>query len=132
VPLRGGLGLTADQWLRTAEDHDRGGWRTVLAGYLYALDSEDGELIAFHWHPGRSSSHEEPHLHVRGLTKAHVPTGGAVQLGQVLRFAIADLAVEPIRSDWERVLDQHEMEDLNLDLGLQGPLHSAEDEPGGS
>jgi hypothetical protein len=123
VKLRGGLELTVDQWLRTVQHPDRGGWRTEVAGYAYAFDAEGQELIAFHWHPGRASRHDEPHLHPRGpLAKRHVPTGGPVTLVQVLRFAITDLGVEPIRTDWARQIALADEEEANAGLGLQGPL----------
>jgi hypothetical protein len=122
VALRGGLALTADQWLTAVEDHDRGGWRAELTGYLYAFDSADGkELIAFHWHPFSASEHTEPHLHVGGaLAGAHVPTGGPVTVAEVLRFAITDLGVEPARSDWKQVLEQRDPDDVHTVRTVRG------------
>ncbi|HUG16929.1 MAG TPA: hypothetical protein VMM78_18115 [Thermomicrobiales bacterium] len=35
--------------------------------------------------------------------RAHIPTG-QVFIDDVVRFAIADLGVEPLRSDWDSVL----------------------------
>jgi hypothetical protein len=129
VALRGGLALTADSWLRTVDDPDRGGWHVDLAGYAYAFDSGDSELIAFHWHRTMFNAHREPHVHVGGsLAKAHVPTGGPVPLVAVLRFAIRDLGVEAIRPDWEQVLQQAELEDLQAGLGLTEPFDPSEAE----
>lgn len=88
---------------------------TIL--YNYRLQAEDGpEVVAFHWHPTPDADwpHRHPHLHIgRGLgsglatraTRYHFPTG-RVCLEQVLRFAIKDLLVRPIKDNWEQILDQ--------------------------
>jgi hypothetical protein len=66
-------------------------------------------VCAYHWHPVGASHVTSPHLHLGGqigdidLSKLHFPTG-AVALPDVLRFAIADLGVEPLRADWRDLL----------------------------
>ena len=79
-------------------------------GYRYELGHADGPMIlAYHWHPVGVSPVTTPHLHLGGqvagldLSKAHLPTG-IVGLDDVLRFAIVDLGVEPLRGDWREVL----------------------------
>lgn len=41
----------------------------------------------------------------RWLGKVHLPTG-AVGLAQVLALVIVELGVEPLRDDWERLIDE--------------------------
>ena len=59
----------------------------------------------------RPNQPDLPHLHVTSQAgtaaitrKQHIPTG-RVSLESVVRFAIAELGVRPIRDDWGRVLD---------------------------
>ncbi len=87
-----------------------GWWRPNPAGYwCELLHSGERELLAYHWHPTGASTITWPHIHVSGptapvdLTRGHLPTG-VVVLPAVLRYAIADLGVEPLRPDWEAVL----------------------------
>lgn len=116
VPLRGTLrlALSVRQQYVPLQQPGSGEWKFRLTGYLYALDLEGrGELLAFHWHERGASPFQEPHLHLRqagrmgidALAAAHVPTG-VVLLEDVLRLAIEELGVQPIRRDWSRVLDQ--------------------------
>ena len=85
-------------------------YATPLVGYRYELAHADGPMIlAYHWHPVGVSPVTWPHLHLAGqvasvpFDKAHLPTG-LVSRQDVLRFAIADLGVEPIRDDWQAIL----------------------------
>jgi hypothetical protein len=80
--------------------------------YEYRLsDGDDREILAYHWHPDGASQVRTPHLHLgpaaevgrRALTTAHLPTG-RVGLGAMVRLAIEDFAVAPIRRDWNSVL----------------------------
>jgi hypothetical protein len=83
-----------------------------IAGYQYALyDADDREILAYHWHPEGSSHVTAPHLHLgagaevgrRDLASALPPTG-QITLEDVLRFAITDLGVRPLRRDWSEIL----------------------------
>jgi hypothetical protein len=83
-------------------------------GYQYTLRDIDGrEIIAYHWHPEGRSHVTTPHIHLgpgaemgrRDLARAHLPTG-QVMLEDVLRFAITELGVRPLRRDWSEVLDR--------------------------
>lgn len=103
----------------------RGSRPAITAGYVADLLDEEGRLIVgYHWHPSGGRGVDFPHLHVgrqfsrpefpsgiRGradrLVRAHLPTG-PILLPVVLRLAIAELGVEPIRPDWAMVLDSAE------------------------
>lgn len=95
------------------EPADKGAGRVRSLGYWYQIYQRDGsEVIAFHWHPEPPATVPFPHLHVDGRSAAptfdrrrHVPTG-RVSLEAVVRFAIAELDVRPLRDDWQRVLGQ--------------------------
>jgi len=93
---------------------ERGPWKVSIAAYLYSLDDEQGqEILAFHWHPRGRSSVTSPHLHIgpgagvqyQQLQGAHIPTG-RVALEDVLRLAIRELGVRPLRRDWADILDR--------------------------
>ena len=114
VPLRGGLALTVEQRYEVVQaEGERGPWKVSTLAYIYALDdAESGhEVIAYHWHPDGRSSEARPHLHLgagAGVTRsalgdAHLPTN-RVALEDVVRLAITDLGVEPLRVDWRDVL----------------------------
>lgn len=87
-------------------------WRVTSKGYWYQLHERGGsEIVAFHWHPDGRQQVPFPHLHVTGQggsvkidQKQHVPTG-RVSLEAVVRFAIDELQVRPLRADWERILE---------------------------
>jgi hypothetical protein len=114
VDLRGSasLRLSVAEHFALVEEAD--GWSTSSAAYYYVLGQQGGgELLAFHWHPAGASTVQTPHLHVgvdvrvgaRWLPKVHVPTG-VVALQDVLALCIEELGVEPLRDDWQVVLDQ--------------------------
>ena len=120
VRLRGeaSLALLLSQQYRIVEEPGpRGPWRVQTAGYIYALEMvkgefEGNELIAFHWHPQTGLSFPHTHLGAasgvrhEALAKQHLPSG-RVSIEEVLRLAIA-LGTEPLRKDWEDVLDETE------------------------
>lgn len=90
-----------------------------LIRYVQRVSTADGEeSLAFHWTPSSTGPNTVtvPHLRIgpaivagqtapgpRDLHKAHVPTG-RVSLAAVVRLAIAEFGVAPLRADWERVL----------------------------
>ncbi len=89
-----------------------GTWIARTLGYRYQLALREGpELLAFHWHPQEPNPIKFPHVHIGAaaqsgfapLARAHIPTG-IVPLHNVLRFAIQDLAVRPLRRDWQAIL----------------------------
>ncbi len=104
-------------WLRhfaRVAEHEglQGPWRADTTGYYYSiLDGEGREVIAYHWHPGRRSPINFPHLHLGSgsgvsrneLQKAHIPTG-RVELEDVLAMAIREFGVRPRRDDWAEIL----------------------------
>lgn len=91
--------------------HTRSYW------YQFALDN-DVELLAFHWTPGIQDPRQRtfPHLHIGAvlfspdapilqgvLHKRHIPTG-EISVEAIVRFAIEELGVSPLVSDWDNVL----------------------------
>jgi hypothetical protein len=114
VPLRGhagGFGLRVRVSYRIRSEGTRS-WTALPAAYLYALHDEQGyEIVAYHWHPESRSPIITPHLHLGAGAKlgraeligGHFPTGW-VELCEVLLFAIRDLGVRPLRTDWQEVL----------------------------
>jgi hypothetical protein len=104
------LTLRVVEGYRVSQDLE--GWHVKVLGYLYGIEYEGREIVAYHWHPRGASRVTTPHLHVgadirvgdRWLGKVHLPTG-AVGLEQVLALAIVELGVEPLRDDWERVME---------------------------
>lgn len=117
VALRGdvGLHLRVTQHYRIIEDPElgeRGPFKCSTTAYWYSLENEqESEILAYQWHPDGSSAITWPHLHIGEaghvgwphLREAHLPTG-RVALEEVLRLAIHEFAVEPLRNDWEEVL----------------------------
>lgn len=83
-----------------------------FVGYRYVLlNQEHRELLSYHWHPAGQSPVVTPHLHVAcragnaDLSKVHLPTG-PVTLVDVIRCAITEFGVQPLRADWRAVLDR--------------------------
>jgi hypothetical protein len=107
-PHRLELSILHEFEIDSAGQASRGSVSTV--GYWYEIRRRDGPTVfAYHWHPVGLSHVTTPHLHVGGtsgglnLTRAHLPTG-YITLQHVIRFAIVDLGVEPLRDDWREVL----------------------------
>lgn len=128
VPLKGewAVTLTVGQRVRIdAVDRDapRGPFVVRLIQYLYSFAATEGtEILGFHWTPDAIGQNviTVPHLHIgRALTagqaairpfdfhKAHIPTGH-VSVAAIVRLAIAEFGVTPLRPDWERVLERAE------------------------
>ena len=117
LPLAGAGRLSLSIWhyYRVTEESQRPGHRAVrTAGYRYALYGADGRAIVIYpWHPEGRSHMTTPHLHLgagaevgrRDLADAHLPTGHIV-LQDVLRLAIAEFGVRPLRRDWSEILDR--------------------------
>ena len=107
------LSLSLRQNYRIVEfEGPRGPWKVQTVAYAYRLDAPAGELIAYHWHPQGLSTVTSPHLHLGAgaelgfalLQGAHVPTG-RIAIEDLLRLAIGELAVQPLRDDWREVLE---------------------------
>ncbi|MBA3413943.1 MAG: hypothetical protein H0U10_01795 [Chloroflexia bacterium] len=113
VPLRGRHRLALKVFHAYEATEDASGWSAHTRAYLYHVYADDGrEFTVFHWHPERGRV-ALPHAHFKTLNdpipmgKAHIPTG-RVSLEAVVRLLIDELAVQPIRQDWERVLSRTE------------------------
>ena len=89
-------------------------WRVSTVAYQMALEDQEGRaVVAYHWHPFAGTRVQFPHLHVEPgsntpaaiLGRAHLPTGH-VGLADVLRLAITELGVRPVRTDWTEILNR--------------------------
>jgi hypothetical protein len=117
VRLRGQVELDLVSKLRyrvVPAEGERGPWKVETLAYSHGLETPEAqEIIAYHWHPRQGSEIIYPHLHLGAgigadlgiLEKTHIPTG-RIALEDVLRFAIAELGVEPQREDWSEVLSE--------------------------
>lgn len=119
MPLRGRYRLRLQIIHAYKVTEEPAGWTAHTRAYFYHVYANDGrEFVAFHWHPGRGRV-ALPHAHFKTLDdpipmgKAHIPTG-RVSLEAVVRLLIAELAVQPIRQDWERVLSRTERRFIEL------------------
>lgn len=84
---------------------DRGPYKVTITAYMYIVDDHRGrEVFSYHWQPDGPKV-KFPHLHVEhpAFKKAHFPTR-RISLEEVLTLLIADFGVQPLKSDWERVL----------------------------
>ncbi len=127
VPLRGNLDvkLRAGHVLRiveseTSEKRTRYTAKTIEYYYEYRIAEQ--EILAFHWKPESRVPEvvSYPHLHVgRALLagqqvirpgdfhKVIIPTG-SVSLESVLRLAITEFGVRPLRANWEEIFERVE------------------------
>jgi hypothetical protein len=92
---------------------ERGPWKVSTLAYYHSLGDEAGrEIVAYQWHPEQVSI-DFPQLHIGtgvgaslgSVHKYHFPTGRG-SLEDVLRLAIREFQVEPVRADWEEVLGE--------------------------
>lgn len=81
-------------------------------GYSYQIHRFDGEeVVAFHWHPGRTKQVQFPHLHLESrsdrpaISRGHHIPSGRVSIEAVVRFAIEELGVRPLRPDWLQLIE---------------------------
>jgi len=88
----------------------RGPYKVKSTGYFYSLEEGGAkEIITYQWHP--TGACKFPHLHLgsssklgaKTLNKLHLPTG-RIALEQVLRLAVEELGVQPIKTDWSDIL----------------------------
>ena len=88
-----------------------GEFRITRTSYYYAVRGEDPDnrFLMWHWHPGVSPDHPEPHIHApiedpQGVgAKLHVPTGGLVTIEEVLSFLVNEWGV--VAADgWREVM----------------------------
>ena len=124
TPLRGTarIGLSVEcvaRVVQTKSDESNAAFDFQIVRYTYRLATrDDSELLAFHWTPDADIRAEVtyPHLHIgriltanqtalrpRDLHKAHIPTG-IVPLGAIIRMAITEFGVTPLRSNFEEIL----------------------------
>jgi hypothetical protein len=82
---------------------------------VYELQLSSGEaVLSYHWHP--TSRITAPHLHLGAAQlaqdavlshKFHQPTD-RISLESVVRACITEYGAEPLRDDWEKVLEMRE------------------------
>ena len=119
--LRGAsrLMLTLEQYYRIAEPPSSrtAPWQVEIVGYDYAVyDSDEREILLYHWHPHGGSPIASPHLHLgsgaqvgrREIRDAHLPTGH-IPLSALLRLLIVEMGVQPRRQDWDTILSEGEV-----------------------
>lgn len=112
--LTGGSFLTIQQGYEIVQaEGERGPWKCSIQWYQYSLDDADErEVIAYHWHPAGASNVTRPHAHLGvaakvghpGLLQAHLPTN-RVSIEDFLLLGIRDLGVQPLRDDWQEILE---------------------------
>lgn len=99
------------------DDPERGPWKVHTTGYLYSLvDAEGDELLNFHWHPDGQSPYKEPHVQIGSgvcpstwypkIGRAHIPSP-RTSLEQVIRIALDAFEVQPLRPNWEQILQRN-------------------------
>ncbi len=104
--LRFGMNLQ----YRVVRDPSSRGWAIRLAAYEYTVtDSDDHEILVYHWHPEWKGeiafAHLHPECHLlaaryqRVFSHCHLPTGG-IALEDVVWTLIEELGVQPRRADW--------------------------------
>lgn len=102
---------------------ENGPFKATTLRYEYQFATSDGDnLITFHWAPDTNDIAQKtyPHMHIGTsmlsketpilpgrFNKAHIPTG-RVSIESVVRFAIEELGVRPLKRDWQRALDRSE------------------------
>ena len=124
-PLKGRfrLAFSAGQEFRIIQDEraDHGPYRATTIQYWYQFQVIDGvRLLTYHWTPETTDPGQRtyPHLHIESglvdqngpfnpdtFSKYHIPTE-RISIEAVVRFAIEELGVEPISSNWESVLNR--------------------------
>lgn len=113
APVGKGLNLFGGMQYRiiTEDEEGYGPFRVTTEGYMYALERDERELFALHWHPSGVSNVTGPHLHLGDpiLTaespinsKAHLPTA-RMTFEQAIRWAI-EFGTPPLCADWEQRL----------------------------
>lgn len=101
----------------------RASWTVGSLAYSYELlERDERRVIAYHWHPetppafdhlhfGRQFAHaslpDDIRARATALVRAHLPTQ-RISLQSVIRLAILELRVEPIRDDWQSILRETE------------------------
>ena len=118
----GGLRLSAGQIFNVLPLHDATQVTTVVAAYWYKLTTAVGaDILTWHWTPDVPDPAQRrwPHLHVGhaalggggtylpgSFGRLHIPTA-VVPFAAVVRFAVEELGVSPLRSDWHAVLSAY-------------------------
>jgi hypothetical protein len=118
-----GLFLEVSHVFMIIEDRP-GQWRVTTLMYAYSLlDSDQTDLLVYHWQPGADfGGPDYPHVHVSAtldaqtdavtktpidLHSVHIATG-RVSLEAVVRMLIDEFHIEPQRDGWRELLGRTE------------------------
>lgn len=120
------IGVSIGQAVRciqTGSPRRQDRYAIIVVEYFYALMTTEGhEILAFHWTPDTSDPNQRifPHLHVGAINldanssirpgtfhKMHIPTSH-VTVESIIRLAITELDIRPLKPDWEQVLSRTE------------------------
>ena len=128
VPLRAPspLRISIAQTIRIVADQrprSVSGFRAEMIQYFFGFSTLDGrEILGYHWTPDAVADNTVtfPHLHIgraiiggqaairpRDLHKAHIPTGN-VSVPAMVRLAIVEFGVFPLRPNWAEILERGE------------------------
>lgn len=96
--------------------HVSHGYKIKTIRYYYTLyqkaDHKLKPILAYHWHENDNSENPVtfPHIHFYyhpQLGKCHFPTR-RMTLERVLRTLLTDCEVKPLKSNWEKILDENQ------------------------
>ncbi len=103
LPPRGKIRLSVEQHYEIVRATGvRGPWKIHTLTYVYGLYNIQQPLVSYHWHPSTSDI-RFPHLHHPASPRVHFPTR-RVALEEVIRLAIREFGVEPLKKTWHRIL----------------------------
>lgn len=109
-----------------SDDPDLGPFKVHTVAYWYQFQADrrrpGSDVLAFHWTPeaANADNRRYPHMHIgsamvandapvlpKRFNKLHIPTS-RVSFESVVRFAIEELGVVPLRADYDAVLARTE------------------------
>jgi hypothetical protein len=96
------------------DDKQEGCWRVKTLAYEYNIERWDDhqEIVCFHWE-GAESANPNPHIHIGFAAtdeslpigpKHHIPSG-RVAIEDVVRFAIEEVGVQPVKGTWHSIVE---------------------------
>ena len=109
------LFLVFAQEYRVIPDVTNGPYRVTTMGYMYSVESREGEeIFGYHWHPTGQSITKFAHIHLgQGAkighpdlnSKAHFPTG-RVAFEDIVALLIQVFGAKPNRPTWQAVAER--------------------------
>lgn len=105
--------LLRQSYCIVSDPNERNSYRVSTVEYSYGLRQSDGSgIVRYDWHPETTPAQTYPHLHVEAVRgfdqlaiseRTHLRTG-RVAIEDILRMAVEEFGVTPVRDDWEAVL----------------------------